>query len=114
MLQAEQAVESCCLGVRKEGVTTFCRLITAKTIDERLLQLRRTCVARSSSAAVSGGADGAPADGPPQVPAAPLDLLKQAVQAELQLHGCAEGASRQGSGELPPAPARIGSEPPGL
>ena len=73
-LQAEHAVEASCLSLGKGHTTTFCRLVTQCTIDERLAQLRRT---RDVTAANLQDGEGSS-----------TQLLKEAVVGELCAHAC--------------------------
>lgn len=82
-VQAERAVEACCLRVDKATMTTFCRLVTQGSMDESIAELlhwrqSKGSVPSSSSHASSGGGAGSDASC--------SDMISAAVRAEVLRH----------------------------
>lgn len=84
IVQAEKAVEACCLKVGKATMTTFCRLVTQGSMDESVAELQQqrqskgSVLSGSSRASSCGGGDGSDASC--------SDMLSAAVRAEVLRH----------------------------
>lgn len=88
MLQAEKAVEACCLRVDKLAMTTFCRLVTADSIDESVaeLQRRRQHQKMNSSSTSSNMSSSCGSQCASGQSVEYSELLKGAVRAEVLRH----------------------------
>lgn len=87
-VQAEKAVEACCLRVDKLLVTTICRLVTQDSIDESVAELqRRRQRQKTHSSSNSASMFGCSAcHSASQHSLEHSELLKGAVQAEVLRH----------------------------
>jgi hypothetical protein len=94
ILQAEKAVEACCLRVDKLVVTTFCRLVTQDSIDERVAELQRRRQhqkMRSSSGTNMSCSTGCQSASEQSFEF--NEMLKGAVRAEVLRHCIVEGSA---------------------